>query len=538
MTVSTILTSQVTHFVDQLAFYNRKRPHPRSEKDFAYLKHFFIDFIEDRNNRADEVASKIYQEVVKLAQEEFPKPAIWNMCIDGRVLPILVFGASATIGSSIRLPGGIIRDFIRNDEGKLVLKKKSNYAKLLDRTFHKYNEDILFAVFDSHLACAARLGEEMAKGRNPQDAGLFADISHKKQMVSAVETYMRETYGQKRQIIPIQTSFDPKTGFLFMGLETEEAREYARHRGGFTQEVIDQLVREHKVIATESLEENEVIHEEFTRHFFDLEWIKEYVSSSKNFWKGIAAMRPKLSPILEKLVLEVYPGLAKQDHMSKLEKEERILLLLTNAFSGFLHNHKVTGKKGKEVHLGEENYPYGTHQEQGVKISHDGYAPFDISIFVFADFDDKNLLQNILLSEGLVRKNRLEGRVPNDYGLFANKQDFVEASVPVMVQEVTHEEHPQEVWDNLARLNWHDLPEDWDEISDRDFFDYLYSKSHMPSELMIAINNLRHRMAILYEPGNPISSHFVEHYKVALPLLVDKYRKVKMVIPFMKLGFK
>src|SRR5690606_36982889 len=103
------------------------------EKDYIFLKDFYLRFLADRNTRSDDVSSTEYAQIKKLANEQFPAVTLWNFCMDGRVLSVLSNGASAGVGSSVRVPGGILREFVYGDDGKLMLLENSNFAFIMRR---------------------------------------------------------------------------------------------------------------------------------------------------------------------------------------------------------------------------------------------------------------------------------------------------------------------------------------------------------------------------------------------------------------------
>ena len=544
ITMSTLLSAsldkQIDHFIASLKDYNNKRPYPRSEKDYAYLQLFFKDFLRDQNSRAVEVASSEYHKVLKYINEQIPLKTMFNLCIDGRVLALLAFGAPALIGSSMRVPGGMLREFIRGTNGKLTLKPNTNYANLLIKVFGLYNQDSIAEVYDSHVACAARLSEEQSKGRMPDDFGLYADVSHKKQIAQASITFIKECFQGKKRIIPMQTSFDPHSGYMYMGLETASAMQYGGERGGrFTNEILKHLVEHENIISTEEIASEIEVEEILARHYFKLDWKHDYTASARLFWEAVAELKATLGPLIEKKVLQVYPELESNVREKRLEKEERVLLLLANTLSGYLHNHSNLNQKNGtvEAHVHLSHYPYGIHEEQSVLVSEGGYPPNAMAYFVVFSLGETNLASNIEISDTLVRNNRRDKRVKDDYKIFSSTQELVEASVPVIVQEVIRDPLTDEQWEALTQISWNDMPKRWEEVSDLEFLTYLQSKKGMTIGVMMGINNLRRRMAVLYNLSNPTSSHLVEHYKVALPVITNRYRKNEFIVPFVKLGF-
>src|SRR5438105_4091232 len=104
------LEAQIERFVGVLETYNKKLPHSRNKKNYPFIRHFLREYILDQNKRALEVSSPSYEKIKELANDQFPVKTLWDLCIDGRVLSILAHGASAGVGSSVRLPGGILRE--------------------------------------------------------------------------------------------------------------------------------------------------------------------------------------------------------------------------------------------------------------------------------------------------------------------------------------------------------------------------------------------------------------------------------------------
>lgn len=516
------LERQIDRYLDVLEAYNKKLPNPRNKKNFPFLRHFFKRFVADQNARAQEVDSTSYEKVKVVANSQFPAKTYWNLCIDGRVLTILAHGASAGVGSSIRIPGGILREFVRGKDGRLHLKKDSDFVMLVMRALAKTST--IVEVFDSHLECAARWTEEQLKGRAPKDGGLLADVSHKLQMAWATTHFVDETFHGRKRVIPILTAFDPHTGFMYMGLETEGAFAFAFKNGrAFTDNVIGQLIAKGTVISTEALVADARIERVFDRYAFPLDWRHNYLKSARLFWEGIQQMKRAVVPIVVQHIRRVYSHLDSSNREKRIELEERAILLLTNAFSAYLHH--------------DTPYPYGVHREEGIKVSEGGFPPYTISMFAVFSFEEKNLPGHIELSSSLVRKNRAEGRVKDASGIFTDPQKFAEAALPLVVQEIVRDDLSKKAWESLLAIEWRDVPEDWDVMSDDSFLSYVHEKGNIHFGVAIALNNLRKRMAALYDPYNALSSRLIEQYKVAFPVITSKSRRIWMLVPFVKLGF-
>ncbi|MDP3941751.1 MAG: hypothetical protein Q8Q49_05600 [bacterium] len=529
------LNAQVTLFITSLQEYNKKRQSRQPAENYRFLRDFYVRFFADRNKRATEIESTQYAEVKTLANMQFSAPTLWDLCMDGRVLAILVNGASSGVGSSLRVPGGILREFVRGTDGNLKLIESSNFAKLLERAFYRYGTDTIYEVFDSHIGCSARKAEELAHGYNALDSGLFADVVHKQEMGMATNDFVRRKFGHKKRAVTIQTSFDPHTGYIFMGLETKKALSYAEKHGKlFTTEILEDLLQSGTIISAAALAGGDKIGSIFQSHLFDLDWRGNYIESAKSFWKNIASMKKNVLPMITPQLIVMYPNLNRSKE-GREEIEERAVLFLTNAYSGFLNNKHGYSLSGP--HKSSEHYPYGVHREEGVKVSEGGYPPYAISMFVVFSLDKKNLPAHIELASTLVRNNRREGRVFDRSGTFKDPVRFSEAPVPVVIQGVVRDTVANQEWEEATQIDWSDLPSNWDSMNASDFYTYLQSKGQISIALANGINRLREKMTVLYDPDNPTSSHLVEHYKVALPVIVGKNRRNYFIVPFVKLGF-
>ncbi len=534
--ITKTLENQITTFIDRLESYNKKLRHPRNPTNYEYLQDFFVRFIKDNNSRALEVANPAYQKIRDRANALFPVTTLWNLCIDGRVLSVLAHGASAGIGSSIRVPGGILREFVRGTDGKLHLKEDSDFAQFLSRAYISFDVDCVAEIFDSHVSCAARLAEEQFKGREPKDFGLLADISHKLQMAQATEEYVTRTFGEEKSVIVILTSFDPHNGYMYMGLETKDALAYVyKHDNAYTQKMLLDLVADSKIISTEDLIHHKKFDEVLKKYAFRLDWKKHYVDSAQQFWLAIEHMKKDLLPLIKEQLLHVYPHLASSKECIQNELEERAMLLLTNTFSGFLNNYYSIEMIPTTEDTAGHRYPYGIHSEEGVRVSEGGYPPYEVSLFTVFSYEEENLPSNVELATSLVRKNRKEGRVAA--GLFPDPPVFAQASIPIIVQEIIRDTVSNDEWDELSKISWDDMPHDWDTMDENAFFAYLQGKGIKEFSVGVGINNLRKRMAVLYFPYNSTSSRIIEHYSVALPVVADKYRMNHFIVPFVKLGF-
>lgn len=532
------LKPQVSHLLAMLSDVNKSRRYPRPPEEEKFIADFFRRYLEERYRRSAEVNSPEVREAVAIASKLFPYPVYGVLCIDGRVLPPLVAGLMAKFGGFMRLPGGDLQEFVRGRDGELALIRDSHFAQLIDRTFEKH--PVKIELLDSHLSCAAKGEEESAAtGLVPKDGGLLADVERKKEIASAMKNYVAKRHPGMR-IIPVQFSFDPHNGFGYMGLETDYSIKKARRTEGFTHEVLAGLCEEGKIISTEKfskLPEVRAAFGQWTKAFeldkkdrdgysvFD--WARHYAKSALGFWKAVQAMAPQLLPVLLDEVLEIYPELAGKSEECRNEAKERAVLLLANAYSGYLNN--LT------------KYVYGEHDEACVVVTEKEHGPFPgIRTFSVFSGDLKNMPANTVFASRIVRKNRETGRItaPN-YPAPSKHTDYIKAPVPVVVHAIVHDEVAPKAWEVLEKVDWTDMEEiRWRDMRSSDFFEYLVRKlPNLPATVALGINRLREKMAFLYDPEKASARHFIDGNLVALPMVVDKNRCPHGIIPFIKKGF-
>lgn len=560
MTVlSKTIKDQIISFVDLLEVYNSKLPpeRQRPSEGYVFLRYFFSAFVADRNKRADEVNSSENKTIIKLGEKQLPMTTLSVMCMDGRVKMIHVFGFSAGIGSSLRVPGGLLKEFIRAKDGQLMLEDNSNFAELLNSAVVK--NKYLAEIFDSHWGCAARKGEEGAKGGSPEDSGLFSDVLHKREMVRATKKYILEKYGDENQIVLIQTTFNPITGYLYMGLETSRAlafaKEYAFKKtqkenknpnsatSVYSKEVIKGLINEGLIISTGNLIDNQTIKEILNKHLFKISWKKDYLKTAKSFWEEIALMKDLILPILKRNLISIYPELTNSDKNTQRELEERAMLLLCNGFNAYLHNHdhnefEYLGEDDRKYEK-QEHYEYDEHIEEGIKVSEGGYPPYKIPMFVIFSGDEKNMPGNLELASGIVRDNRLKGHVKDGSESYSNPEDFAKAPVPVVMQEIIRDQRlTKDDWGALEKIDWSDLTHlEWDKMNSEEFARYVEGKGKLSIALANGLERLRRKMSIIFDKDAATSAHLIDQYKVVLPVVCDQDRETHVVIPFVKLGY-
>jgi hypothetical protein len=529
---------QAKHLLDNLEQVNKTRMYPRPPEEFEFLADFTQRYVNERFQRSLDVDSAEVREAADIANKMFPYPVYGVMCIDGRCQPPLVAGMMAKFGGFMRLPAADMNEFVMGRDGHLALLKKSHFAHQMDLTMNKH--DVKVELLDSHIACAARqLEEQTSTGLVPEDKGLMADVERKKEIGIALRNYVKERHPGKH-VLPIQFSFDVHNGFGYMGLETEPALKYAHQHGGFTHDVLDHLYANGKIISTEKLVKLPEVNAAFQKWAtsFDLnkdttegglnfDWSNRYRETANGYWKAINAMKNDLLPLIIDELLEIYPELRGKEEIVKKEVEERAMLIMANAFSGYLHNHK--------------KYQYAAHDESCVVVTEREHGPFagDNSFIVFS-LDLKNMPHNVVFASSIVRSNRKDGRIKDSqYQGEKELPDYVKAPVPVVVHEIIRDEIKPSVWQMLETVDWSDLEEvRWRDLSTQEFLDYLTRKlPDIPLPLALGIDRLRQKMTFLYNPEKESAKHFIDGNLAAIPMVVDKSRCPHGIIPFVKKGF-
>lgn len=543
------IPGQVNNLINLYKRYNEMLPPMLRQRPEDLDSHgvFYLSFAVDRNRRSQETSTSEYKETVEFANSLLPADTLMVLCMDGRVKLIHTNGFSAGVGSSIRTAGGMLEGF-EEGEGYLNLVEGSEFSRLLDRKMGENSTKPINENFDSHMTCAARIGEEDATGNNPEsDAGLYRDVQHKRRMIEATREYLLANHPDaKRGVILTQTTFNPTTGYMYMGLETDAALRFAAEQAGddkyaeFSKDVTRELISKEKIISTGALVGEPLIKEAFDRNSFKADWRKNYVGTAANFWKGISALKEELMPLLSERVISVYPNLARHTQLAQKELEQRCMLLLTNAFNTYLHNPtheeerylKMTDHEYEE----EGHYPYGIHNEEGVKVSEGGHPPYDITMFVVYPGDS----DSVETAARIVRTNRFNGRVKDISGLYSDDLvGFAKSPVPVVMQEIVRETDmlrvPENQWEVLRNTDWSDMPADWDAIDKTKFDEYIASKgidSHLVAK---HIHALRDKMIASYT-HKKLGQHLRQLYKTVMPIICNKDRETQAVIPFVKVG--
>lgn len=502
---------------------------PRDEK---YLGVFFASLARERGARAADVESFEVHEAAEIANSIFKSPVFSMMCVDGRINPTLVFGMIAQMDGGVKeTPAGDTNDFANTVSGTVTLLPGSSTDLQIRSVFEKY--DSVNQVLDSHVACAAREKHSVALGEPVFDHGLLQDVLRKSDMASAMRARVLKSHPGKT-VTPIQISYDPHDGYLFMGLETENALEAARKDGkGFTSEVLEKLTERGCVVHTKALIADPEISSVFESAYGQLvhrhDWKENYRFTAHQFWRDIATMRPTLAPLLIKKLTDKNGPFP--EGLPDAELQDRAMLLLSNAFNGYCNNG---GPK-------QGHFEFAHHEETFVQVSKRDFRPCTNMGFSVDSTGLENLSGNVEFASTIVRANRLTKRVgaPDEY----SAETFAAAPIGVTVKEIVTFEVSEEQWEALEGIDWSFLQtlrdgKDWTMLTKEEFLHELTDHHpHISADLASSFNNLREMMVALYDNRQGCRELLTSGKLVALPILTDKNRRFRCVTPFFLKGF-
>jgi hypothetical protein len=499
---------------------NLYRRLPEQGQDF--FRQSAIQMINSRNRRAEELESEPAQEAAAIAERIIPNTYFID-CMDKRVQVTIKYGIPLGVGGSMRRPAGDMADFEVTQLGGLDLIKNSPLAQAIDTARAKSTDKRgVTQVLDSHIGCAARELDESAKGTARDDKGLFEDVVRKKEMALAISSYKDLPYA------PVQTSFDPHTGDLYMGLEKDNVLDYAEARGiGFAQAVLDELVENGEILSSRKIREIPAIKEIFDNHEIEgFDWDRNYPGTLLAFWKNMEKM------IVEDLLLEeIYP------YVNSLNLEEaseeaiwaRTTLMALNAYNSY--------------HLNKDSeYPYSSHDESWIVITEGESGPFapeDHPAFVVYSKDTTDYGPNVTLAASLIRGNRVQERISDTTGQYEDRAAYLKAPVPVAHHAIIREDNTD--WDTLNRIVEHKdfLPDNWFSMDTQSFQDHLATLDpQIDFNLVRGLDTLRKEVATLYDPSQKTSNHIFNGHMEVLPVIVDSRRRVRAVVPFVHEGAK
>jgi hypothetical protein len=288
------------------------------------------------------------------------------------------------------------------------------------------------------------------------------------------------------------------------------------------------------IISTRRLVRDGEIQKIMVKYFFNLDYKNDYRQSTFNFWKNIEAMLPEIKPVIENLVMGIYP------HLAEDERLQISMLVLANTYSGFLHNHS---QAPDSVILVEKPYEYAHHQESLIAVTMNEKGPFDRADAFSVTPDYPQLTDAIHLCRNLIINNRKAGRMSDYEKKSAEQLTSLEhySTSPVLCLLFERVDVSDEQVAKLRSIDWSDLPASgWYDIEDnyqftRDYLDKKYPG--IPAVVAAQINLLRHRTRELYKPGQKINELLLTGKLMLVCTLADKNRRIIIALPFLKNGY-
>lgn len=500
----------------------------RSDSERDILLFFLDNFVISRNDRARDLLSDEVLESVRIEQELFPCGLPRTMlCVDGRVLAKLV---ASLHGGAIRTPAADNAEFLPSAEGETLFLSDGKLMKTLRDAFSE--RDTITWILDSHLHCAARKqASTEIRGVTPADDGLCDDVVRKRKIAEAIWNFVRKTFDSEKRIILVHTSFDPHSGYLFMGLEKEEVMRDTRVlRDGFTESVLSALVKEGKVLSTEDWSrKGGMLFGIFSKYAFDLDYETSYRASTLQFWKNIKEISTELIPLIEKKVLCIFPDLFEDGNSLR----ERAVLLLANAYTAFLLNRRAP-------------YPYGEHDEGVAVVTSGDRGPYNRLRSFSIDPYNPNLSFVIKFVEGLIRNNRLAGRASDIEQeaiekFFGEARDsYVRSAVPVFFFQKLERELSLDVIKKLGDAEWSDIAAlPWMDMSCEEFQLFLKKKiPGVPEFVVEKIEKLREDARAIFRPGLSATDDLLAGRILPVFALRSSSHEIIALFPFLAKGYR
>lgn len=533
------LSQQIINYFRALGIVQKRRHGGPAtelfEKQMAMLDVKLTQFVHSRDVRADDISSPEVQAAIALKTSMLPfgVPKLM-ICVDGRVLSKLFAGLH---GSSLRLPAGDTTEFVPKNSGEGLILRKGALSNMLHVAFVR--NDSVCEILDSHVGCAARAGAAAKKYCTElPDKGLADDVMRKKQMSRALVDYVGDHYGVAKQILTLQTSFDPHSGYCFMGLEKDECLADPRVvEKGYTHDVLEALVKEGSAFSSEALvhdEKDTFMRDLFAEYYFDVNYETKYRESSEIFWKNIHLMSDKALPRVKQQLQQVFAHLRQGQHVNELT--QRAVLMLANAYNAYLHHH--------DQHGAAREYPYGEHDESVIAITISEKGPYDRARAFSVDPLNPNLSGVIDFTQDLIRTNRRAGRMSATErsavsAVFPDSADYVRNPVLAIFFERTPETPSDVIIQQLQSTDWSGLAEiDWMNMSEDAFYTYLnHRMPDIPVYVAHKINELRLRATKLHQPGLAATEALLEGRIVPVWTLCGPNRKTIALLPFITNGY-
>lgn len=495
----------------------------------SYLIQIIAAYLVTRNRRSDDMLSSEVSTALSIENELYPWGAPrFSLCADGRTQTKLV---ASSHGGSIRTPAGDHADFLPDWSGGSFFLTEGQMAHDVLRWMARSGR--IAWVFDSHLGCAKRkeMAEDMHGVAGPDD-GRKEDVVRKREISKALLRFA-ESIGQPGTIMPIQVSYDPHNGFLYMGLERETVMTDPRVvKDGFTEYLLDELATEGAILSTRLWTlPCSFLYAIFSAHVFPIDYEADYRHSALEFWSNMRGFANQALPPIVAEVKRVFGDIPDD------ETSQRAVLLLANAYTGFLLNMREGGN------------PYTVHDEEMIAVTMGDRGPY-MKVHAFCvNPHSPNTAATLKFVEALIRENRRSGRVMSISGDLVREcfggisRDFIQCAVPVALFEVLDGDVEPDSLDILTRVDWSELVRtDWMAFGRNEFA--LYCRRKMPGVSMSFflsvfehLEHLRQTARSLFSPGLPITDDLLSGRLIPLWILRDHDRRMVTMLPFLAVGY-
>ncbi|MBI1863112.1 hypothetical protein HYS00_03260 [Candidatus Microgenomates bacterium] len=471
------------------------------ERGRMFIHAFLKGFLKERAKRSVELSSSEVTEANKKAIKLMgARPGIMS-CMDSRLPVTIMFGLPMQAAKSMRLPGGDMPGFLYDGTGKLTVDTSSRLAALLTSS-HEHPLDPRFQLLVSHTGCAARYGLEKLAGRDPADQGLYADIYSKNEQGKVLQ----QEYG----IDPIGFVYDVATGYGYMGLSRDEVLSSTNE---FGEQVLKELEFNNQIINTRSIAKK--YSSVFRKNFFKVDWTTNHKESALRFMIAMEHICEAVFPEMSDQVRALYR------HRKPPEIRMKTMLVLFNAFSGYLHDPNGTGN------------PYTQHLEECVVFDYKSKGPFkEYPAFAIAPIEG-NVAEYAQLAQTIVRDNRRAGRVKDRTNLYTDR-DFIAATVPFIYKAEVGIKSTDAAWELIRSIDWTEIAYSWQHV---DLTTWLSEQigSNISHEkfvtLVTVLNEMRNRLQELKNNTKTQSLLDTDAMSI-LPLLVSSDRQPQSIVQF------
>lgn len=482
-------------------------------------------YLETRANRAIEIMSPEVVEARRQTAEYYEEPLRKSgvlkgedeklfvgdhTCMDVRTRSTVQTGRPAkgggtAGGGSMRFsggkPSGVHPDGFG---GELVLDEESTYARELSAGL--FIPAAAFQQTDSHFHCKKALVDAQGHSHTPADNGLMRDVEYKVKLMKVIGDYSRKLGIQQSYFM--HTAFDPHNGFWTLGLNLPRNIQFAAGRGGYTDQVLDKLAKNKDIIHMEQLVYGK-LQGIFLENYFPADWSNNYAETALNFADNLTTMKGTATS----QVIEEFQKLYRK------RKEVDVNLFarsaLANGYNAWLLN--VQGR-----------YPYQEHNEEVVVALVGGeYGPFPKTESLEIFRDDPYMAADAHLASGIIRTNRVEGRV----------QGHPDSPVPLIIQgrvrEILDPSDLNSIQETAAILNEH-LPDlNWQNWTYENFNHFMaHQFPHLSAAASHAIVRLGTSMNKIYNPRDRYFDVFNAGSVIGVPTLVGPNREPLAVLNF------